>query len=732
MTESARLEQPHPQAAHFPVKEDDALPGRFRKDIEGLRAIAVILVVLDHLVSWPRGGFIGVDVFFVISGFLITGLLLNESERKGRISIRDFYARRARRILPAALTVLLAVVVIAPLTFRGIRVKETVTDAWWALGFSANYHFANIGTDYFEANRPPSLVQHFWSLAVEEQFYLVWPIAMLMVLTLIGRRRSAVAAKTVLLTVVGAATVALFVWAIQQTTHSPASAYFSTPVRAWELGTGAIVAVAAARFPGIPQSLGMRRGPLSAIGLASVIASAFVVNANSGFPAPTAALPVLGTALVIFSGIGAPLRGWTSPLTNRVTTYIGRVSFSLYLWHWPIIIIVGTLIPKSATVYYPLVLTSMAALTVFSYHFIESPVRHAQFAGMLPRLKSRGWPHSLSRPSLSAAKTRPALASAVLACAALGAYTLKPMPASIEVGARSVATAIPRTDRYVVQPPPSLSQAIVTSADATSWPDLNPSLDQLGINSAFAQWQGCRGATEATLYGCTFGHTGGAQKVAVVLGDSFAMAWLPAIRAALVPQHWVIYGLTKDQCPAAFISVINQQRPPTYFSECDSRHAWMISETERLKPSLVILASAITSPRLASRATGSAAEAEWRSGMEKTINAIQTTGKPRVLTLSPPPGGPSLQSCATAVATPQSCLGGVSAEWKAMRTAEAGAATATATSYADTHLWFCTADLTCPSFVGSTPVRWDGGHLTSAYASSLGPEMAHVIASALR
>src|SRR5450631_914041 len=171
ITELSLSRQRHGSAVTSHARRRDApRPGSFRKDIEGLRAVAVVLVVLDHLVSWPRAGFVGVDVFFVISGFLITGLLLNESERRGRISIRNFYARRARRILPAALTVLLAVAVAAHLVFRGARVKDTVTDVWWSLGFSANIHFASIGTDYFQANRPPSLVQHFWSLAVEEQF----------------------------------------------------------------------------------------------------------------------------------------------------------------------------------------------------------------------------------------------------------------------------------------------------------------------------------------------------------------------------------------------------------------------------------------------------------------------------------------------------------------------------------------------------------------------------------
>jgi len=716
-------------------RRDAPQPGRFRKDIEGLRAVAVVLVVLDHLVSWPRAGFVGVDVFFVISGFLITGLLLNESEGRGRISIRSFYARRARRILPAALTVLLVVAVAAHLVFRGARVKDTVTDVWWSLGFSANVHFANIGTDYFQANRPPSMVQHFWSLAVEEQFYLVWPVVMLIVLTLIGRRLSSAAGRSVLLAVVGAGTVASYVWALQQTAQFPAAAYFSTPVRAWELGAGALVAVASARFPGIPHSLGRARGPLSALGVAGIVVSSFIVNANSGFPAPGATLPVVGAALVIVAGIGAPLQNWTAPLTNLVSTYIGRVSFSLYLWHWPVIIIVGALIPKSTAVYYPVILTAVVALTVFSHHFIESPLRTANFRIIVPLCRSGGRRPNGSRRTFSPAHPYAALASGALAVAVLILYTLQPpppVPASTEGGADSPPIAASQADANVAQPSPALSQAIALAADATSWPTLDPSLDHLDTNSAFAQWKGCRGATEASLSGCTFGDPRNTEKVAVVLGDSFAMAWMPTIRAALVPQHWVVYGLLMEQCPAAFVSVLDGQRRPKFQSDCDRHHAWMIAETARLNPRLVILASNFAFGRLASKASGGAAVAEYQAGMEKTISAVKAPGKPRVLTLSPPPGSPSLESCATAVAQPPSCLGKLSGGWLGLRALDAAAATATATDYADTHLWFCTAKGVCPSFVGSTPVRWDGAHLTSAYASSLGPEMASFIAKVMR
>jgi peptidoglycan/LPS O-acetylase OafA/YrhL len=192
-----------------------------RRDIQGLRAVAVGLVILDHLALWPHGGFIGVDVFFVISGFLITGLLVRaaRSERSVASYIGYFYSRRARRILPAALGTLVACVIAADIAFNSVRAATTHTDILWALFFVANIHFANLGTDYFTQSAPPSLVQHFWSLAVEEQFYLVWPIITILVLLVIGRRRRA--ARTALLVVAVSATVASFAWALQESVTNP-------------------------------------------------------------------------------------------------------------------------------------------------------------------------------------------------------------------------------------------------------------------------------------------------------------------------------------------------------------------------------------------------------------------------------------------------------------------------------------------------------------------------------
>jgi peptidoglycan/LPS O-acetylase OafA/YrhL len=718
--------------------------GSFRADIEGLRAVAVVLVILNHLVGWPGGGFVGVDVFFVISGFLITGLLINETDHQGRISFRRFYARRARRILPAALTVLLAVTVAAQFAYPGTtRVKETQTDVLWALGFGANIHFSQIGTDYFAAGRAPSLVQHFWSLAVEEQFYLLWPIVVLAVLTLLGRslNLSQRTARQVLLGVVGAVAVASFAWGLQQSATTPATAYFSAPARAWELGVGAFVAVAATCFPGLFARLGRAAGPLSLLGLGGIVAGAVLVQSSPGFPVPGAALPVLATALVIIAGIGGPTGHWSAALTNPVSRYLGRISYSLYLVHWPVVVLVGSLLPSQSWLRYPICVLAMLGASVASYHFVEAPFRKVSLRRPSLRMPSPARRQTLSKQvlaSLSLVTVAVALSlfvpaspppSFALPRISTAANASEPAPDSVDHSsvARSFPAPTAVAQRSVAQPSARLANGINDALAGTRFPSFNPPLTQLTIKSAQKQWGDCRGAVDPAK--CSFGDgSGPGGRVAVVIGDSFAMAWMPTIEAALPAKDWKIYGLQLAQCPAAYVSVRNGQSPPAPHKACDTRHRFVTDLAKSLDPDLVILSSTPhTVTKLSSNAQGAAALREYQAGLTKTITLLRPGNERRILTLTGPPTSTSLQSCVTTGSVPARCVTALTPFWRSVAAAERRAAVATDTSYSDVHLWFCNANNYCPGYVGRTPIRWDTGHLTPAYAKLLGPELAGVI-----
>ncbi|MGH2857448.1 MAG: acyltransferase family protein [Solirubrobacteraceae bacterium] len=364
----------------------------FRADIQGLRAVAVLAVIADHLAGWPKGSFVGVDVFFVISGYLITGILVREFETRRTISFLGFYARRIRRILPAGLFVIGATLC-ATRVLAGIdRYHFAARDAIAAVLFVANWRFAHTGVNYFDRALPPSPLEHYWSLSVEEQFYFVWPWLMLGLL-LIGLRlrvwRHEHARPVAGLAIAVLSGVSL--WSsFAQTTVNPTVAYFSTFARAWELGLGALVAVLA-------KPLGRRApGPrlcVTLLGLVGVLVSLFVVRASPGFPAPWALLPTLSAAAVLGAGAGLKSRSLL-PLTNPVSQYLGKISYSLYLWHFPVVVLLVAVVPQYSAAYWLVGLALIFGLSAASFHLLEDPARRGTWfrrrPGRLP-IPALGW-----------------------------------------------------------------------------------------------------------------------------------------------------------------------------------------------------------------------------------------------------------------------------------------------------------------------------------------------------
>ncbi|MEZ5193287.1 MAG: acyltransferase family protein [Nocardioides sp.] len=365
-------------------------PG-LRADIQGLRAVAVLTVIASHAFARPvTGGFVGVDVFFVISGFLITQLLVREVAGTGRLSILGFYARRARRILPAATLVLVATAIATALWLGPVRAPEALRDTVWAAFFAANIRFARSGTDYFGQGLPPSPVQHYWSLAVEEQFYLVWPLVMLVVLVALTgrpRRRPAHAQPPYreLMAAIAVLSVASLVWSVLQTAHRPTVAYFSTATRGWELGLGALGALWLARRAARDESATPTRparivGELAAgLALVVIVVVCLTYDAATPFPGWQASLPVVASlVLLVVGGLGGPHTLVDRMLSLRPLRTVGDWSYSLYLWHWPLLVIpvqyLGRELRPVETIVALLVTFVLSGL---SYRFVENPFRSA-------------------------------------------------------------------------------------------------------------------------------------------------------------------------------------------------------------------------------------------------------------------------------------------------------------------------------------------------------------------
>jgi peptidoglycan/LPS O-acetylase OafA/YrhL len=688
------------------ARASEPIRASFRADIEGLRAVAVLLVFLDHLVGAPRGGFIGVDVFFVLSGFLITGLLVREAEARGRVSIEGFYVRRARRILPIALLTLLLTNVVAHAVFVGVRLRDTLTDTWWSLGFLANKHFADLGTDYFSNGRPSSPLQHFWSLAVEEQFYLVWPLAVLLLATLVRRHPHRL--RWLLLTALAPAAVASFAWNLHLTATEPTAAYFSTPGRAWELALGGLVALLGRELAGLP--VGLRRA-LSWTGLAGIAASAFVINGSQPFPGTAALAPVVATAALVAAGDVRGGVGSTLALGHPVARYVGRISYSLYLWHLPAIVLAGAYFGDGSARFYLVGAGAPLVLAVLGHHLVEDPVRRSKL------LEPRPFGYRRSPVEWSGDRQRVLVAATLVVTLVLAVATLRVGGATAPQGEE---TAVPVSAAALVKPS-ALRERIMASLAATSWGRLSPGLDNLDA-AVVPEWKqdSCINVTVQRQRHCRYG-SATAPHLAFLVGDSYAVSYAPAIRAALEPKGWAVQVLTMANCPFQALPTSKRQelpRPP--FKECLQHRAEVLDLVKQQRPELLIGASGWieVNALVDGFAPGDDRnEPLWGRGVSQQLAAYKRYVKREVLIGSPPSSG-NLQSCVTRTSKPSDCTTEVNPIWYAQRQAEQAAATANGAGYVDVLPWFC-VDGRCPAVIGRTPVYWDGFHITAAYSRTL-------------
>ncbi|MEN0129216.1 MAG: acyltransferase family protein [Brevundimonas sp.] len=533
-----------------------ATEGRARttvlSEIQGLRAIAVMLVVLYHL--WPKrltGGYIGVDVFFVISGFLITGHLLRESERAGRVQLAQFWARRARRLLPASLLVL-ATSLVATVVWVPAAMWEQYAKEIGAAGFYVlNWVLAADSVDYLAADNAASPALHYWSLSVEEQFYLVWPllVAVGLALALRARRRPGVLVGAVL----GVVTVASFVYSLHLTETSPARAYFVTPVRAWQFGAGAILAlvVASPAFVSRWERLAVLRALTSWAGIALIGWGAVTFTAATPFPGTAALVPVLGAVAVICAG--SPPVAWSPGrlLAVRPVQVLGDISYSTYLWHWPPIVILPFVLGHAMGASTKLVLLAVVLVVAWmTKRWVEDPVRTTSRWGI--RRPRNTFVLMLVAMLVLAAgcvwMTRAAQADARAAVAEekVVAHTQEDC-----FGAPSMDPAKPDC------PTPALAKMVVPDPSRVS-------SDTAGLGKCWV------GQTESELRSCTFPTKGANPSVPhiALVGDSHAYAWLPGFVQLAAEGKITVDTYIKGSC--AWSTALPDKGDDSVLATCES------------------------------------------------------------------------------------------------------------------------------------------------------------------
>ena len=334
---------------------------RFRADIQGLRALAVLLVVAGHLFpAVVTGGFIGVDIFFVISGLVITQQMIAMRSSNEPRFLLHFYSRRIRRILPSALLVTIATIWATGYFLGPVAANEAYRDGGWATVFLSNFNFHNTVVDYFAAGTQVSPLQHFWSLSIEEQFYLVWPTLFLLLFTLPISRVFKQAA-------LGTIVAISFVYAMYAAQVNESIIFFSTSTRIWELGVGALIALN-------QKSLAFPIRFIAPSFLLLLIAGGFLITQSMQWPRLTALPIIVITALLLMRD---PSTQRVSLLENKVATYIGDLSYIIYLWHWPVLIIVKARAGELGIKEVLLVVTLTALLSIATHHLFENPIRHS-------------------------------------------------------------------------------------------------------------------------------------------------------------------------------------------------------------------------------------------------------------------------------------------------------------------------------------------------------------------
>ena len=513
-----------------------------------MRALAAMAVVLYHF--WPGrvpGGFVGVDVFFVISGFLITSHLLREAESTGRIELPRFWARRARRLLPASYLVivvsLVGVFLLLPRSLWGQNLRELIA----ASVYVENWQLAHDAVDYLASANSPSIVQHYWTLGVEEQFYLVWPL--LIAGAFLLPRRSYRRGPGPVIALVTVSSFALSVWL---TAVNPSWSYFVTPGRVWEFGVGALLAVVMRR-PTRHRAAGNGRADWIAacaswLGLLTLVGVALGYSEATPFPGAAALPPTLATALVIAAGMPPGRFSPAALMRLRPIQWIGEVSYSLYLWHWPLLILAPAALGHGLDLFPRLVLLASTLLLAWvTTRYVEDPIRrHHRVIRASPR-------HTL------------------LAAAAGAVVLVVPAAGGIHVLNADAARADQAAEALVASNPRCFGAASMDTERPCHNAELDDQLVPMpeNVRKNLIDYPGCFAEyADTELLDCSFGERSPSTPDVLLIGDSHAQMFLPTLVNLAKEGRMTVSAQLKAACPWA--APPNDRPAPVYPHECAS------------------------------------------------------------------------------------------------------------------------------------------------------------------
>ena len=667
------------------------------------------------------GGYIGVDVFFVLSGFLITSLLLRELATTGTVSLAAFWARRARRLLPAYGLVVIATLIAGRVMLDGLSQGDLARDAIAASAFVANFRFLNVGTDYLAGGQATSPLLHFWSLAVEEQYYLVWPGLMLLMV------RFARLTRRSLIAVLGVLWVISLVVCVRSTRNEPMWAFFMLPARAWELLSGALMAVVGGT---VWKRAERSRSLAGCVGLGVIIGAALAYDDSTRFPGLAALVPVVATVAVVNAGALAGGPGLL--LCSRPLQWVGARSYAIYLWHFPVLLLAEAKYgPLGAGTRVALLLGAVA-LAAVSCALIENPVRFA--------------------PKLVASSALSLVMGALIALAGLLGATLllhnPPRLATDEIAAVPTLATIPASSApptsvassSTLPPPTTMPRPAVADASHDNPPELAPLIaanlalleEATTTRKVPSNLTPTLGTSKndlpqvyadecildvgvSQLKDCVYGDPTGSVTI-VLFGDSHAAQWMPAIDLVAKANGWRLIVHTKKACPSAEIPTI---KDPDH-TDCAVWRASVIAALEALHPDLVVMSG--YRYQAAPGTEGRSPDQVWRDGTDLTVSKVKPLAQ-HVLLLG--------DSATPALLVPY-CLANnltyvplcMATREQATRPSRLEVERAVAEKYdidfIPTSDWMCT-DALCPVIVGNVLMYRDDSHLTATAAEFLAP-----------
>jgi peptidoglycan/LPS O-acetylase OafA/YrhL len=652
-----------------------------------MRALAVGMVVVYHLYpSLLPGGFAGVDVFFVISGFLITGHLLREYRKTGKVALLDFWGRRAKRLVPAAALVLTVTWAGSYLVLPATQLAGTAAEIRASALYFQNWQLAADSVNYLQAASAASPVQHFWSLSVEEQFYLGWPLlfllAALVALTARHPLERRARGHRVVLFLAAAVVVGSLWYSVYYTRANPAGAYFVTTTRIWELALGGVLALLPAR---LCQRVG-RCGPLGWAGLGVVIASAFMLSGTNAFPGALALLPAGGAAALILGGSAAARFGPSKLTSVRPMVFVGGISYSLYLWHWPVIVLCTAWRGHPVGVGSGLAIVAVSVLLAWlTKVWVEDKVRTATL------LSGHDW-RSVST----------ALAAVVPVVLVSLYIATEPAPWDGHLGPNYPGAAALTASAQQVKPAPVLPQPT-----AISLPEY---------------WQqGCLvPESSAVPRECVYGDTSHPVLTVALVGDSIAGDWFTPLQQIATSRHWKLVTDLHAVCPLSSTMMITPDTGGPY-TPCHSWGAAVVHDlVTSVRPNVVITSDYPGLATVRHPAGGAAAQADIGSGMASYWKNLEASGISVVAIKESPDVGLNVPACLSKHPAAKCTVPRARAVAPDPPTVYATRAAGGKVPLINMNSLIC-GPVNCPPVVGNVLVYQDNHHLTGTYALTIAP-----------